>query len=76
MPVDIHGGLSTAKMVVDRKSKLQLHIGVSTYLLHPNTSCKLRPNIKELKNSTIKIFHALHIILHIGEDFSNLNRTK
>ena len=48
--------LSTAEKTVDRKRNLLLLL---TYLLHPNTSCKLRTNIKELKISTIKILRSL-----------------
>ena len=79
-PVDRdHGGLSTRlcgqpRWPIDRQSKPKLPIGVSMYLLHPSISCKLCTNTKELKNSTIKIFHPLITILHLGEDFSNLNQ--
>ena len=48
-------------------------VGVSTYLLHPNTSCKRSINTKELKKTPPLRLYTLSTILHLGEHFSNLS---
>ena len=60
-------------MAYQQTKQIVAPVGISTYLLHRYTSCKLT---KELKNSTIKILHSLPTILHLGENFSNLSQVQ
>jgi len=49
-PVD--RALSTAEMTCQQTKQTAAHVDVSTYVLHPNTLCKLRTNTKRVTKKT------------------------